>query len=150
VVGVGGTSIKASSSGTYANETGWSGSGGGCSAVSTAPTGQTTTTVYTCGTKKSVPDISLVADPNTGLIVYDSKAAGTCTPPNCLWIFGGTSLAAPLATAQAVRYGGGAAIKPTTVYSGSRVFRDILVGNNTAYFCGPGLDKVTGRGSFIG
>ena len=87
VVAVGGTSLTLSGS-TYSGETGWSGSGGGQSLYETEPSYQTS--VQSSG-KREIPDVSFVADPNTGVAVYDSYNGGAAP-----WYqFGGTSVAAP-------------------------------------------------------
>ena len=51
-------------------ETAWSGAGSGCSAYEAKPSWQTDTG---CA-KRTVADVSAVADPNTGVAVYDSTA----------------------------------------------------------------------------
>jgi len=94
VTAVGGTSLNVatSSSGTTYNETAWSGAGSGCSAYDPKPTWQRDSGC----SRRTVADVSAVADPNTGVAVYDSTASGT----NVGWqVFGGTSAAAPLVAA---------------------------------------------------
>src|SRR6266496_3740221 len=60
VISVGGTTLDISGP----TETGWSGSGGGCSAYETKNASQVTTGAQSgnCGTKRATPDVSLDAD----------------------------------------------------------------------------------------
>ncbi len=73
VVGVGGTSLVASG-GTSRGwvEGAWDGAGSGCSSYITKPSFQTDTG---CG-QRTVADLSAVADPNTGVAVYDTFGQG--------------------------------------------------------------------------
>jgi hypothetical protein len=83
VVAVGGTSLFLSG-GDYNYETGWNGSGGGQSSYFGVPDWQAG---FTGLSRRSSPDVSFVADPNTGvLVVYNG---GT-------YVFGGTSVSAPM------------------------------------------------------
>jgi subtilase family serine protease len=66
VVSVGGTSLTVSTSGTRASETAWSGTGGGFSRYEAEPSYQTS--VQSTGLR-TTPDVSAVADPNTGVII---------------------------------------------------------------------------------
>src|SRR5487761_2104204 len=88
VTAVGGTTLnQLSASGTRnATETVWSKSGSGCSAFEPKPTFQRDSGC----TNRTVVDVAAVADPNTGVWVYDSFAGGP-------WdVVGGTSVAAPI------------------------------------------------------
>jgi len=92
VVSIGGTTLTLSN-GNYVSESVWSGTGSGCSAVSSAQAWQTTATNWAaigCGTKRGMNDVSADADPATGAAVYDTYGYGG-------WlVVGGTSLSAPL------------------------------------------------------
>jgi subtilase family serine protease len=89
VIAVGGTSLKRASNTRGWTETAWSGAGSGCSAYFTALWTQTGTS---CA-KKAVADVSAVADPNTGVAVYDSYAYQGRSG----WmVFGGTSASSPI------------------------------------------------------
>jgi hypothetical protein len=89
VVAVGGTSLTLNADNTWAAETGWSGSGGGTSLYESEPAYQAG--VQTTGFR-TIPDVSMDADPNTGVVVYDSYDFGAGSP----WVgVGGTSLATP-------------------------------------------------------
>jgi len=90
VSAVGGTSLSRSSGARGFTETAWSDGGSGCSTLNTAPW---QSEVITGCAGRAVADVSAVADPATGVAVYDSDsdegAAG--------WLeFGGTSASAPL------------------------------------------------------
>ena len=68
VVAVGGTRLSLNPAGAVAEETGWVDSGGGKSIFFSRPPWQTGTGVPT-GTERLVPDVSLVADPDTGALI---------------------------------------------------------------------------------
>ena len=72
--------------GTRVDRVGGDGAGSGCSAYEAKPAWQTDSG---CA-KRAVADVSAVADPNTGVAVYDTyRTTG--------WlVFGGTSVAAPI------------------------------------------------------
>jgi len=94
VTAVGGTTLTRSTRAKRGwHESAWSGSGSGCSTLNKAPW-QSTSTTHCSG--RAVADIAAVADPSTGVAVYDSYAfEGTSG-----WLtFGGTSAAAPIVAA---------------------------------------------------
>src|SRR5439155_38064 len=77
---------------SFSSETGWSGSGGGCSVYENRNTAQSTGSV-TCNGKRATPDVSLVADPASGVSVYDSfRYQGQAG----WWTVGGTSASSPM------------------------------------------------------
>jgi subtilase family serine protease len=96
-----------------------------------------------------VSDLSAIADPNTGVAVYDVYGSGGWA------VYGGTSVASPLvsaifaATGHATAYG-------ATVWRHTTDFNDIVGGSNgtcvTKYFCTAvaGYDGPTGWGTPIG
>ncbi len=86
VIGVGGTTLN--SNGT---ETDWVDAGGGCSSFIAKPSWQSSS-ITGCG-NKAVADVSAVADPNTGVYVYDSYQE-----PGWLEV-GGTSASSPIIAA---------------------------------------------------
>jgi subtilase family serine protease len=145
VIGVGGTTLKLSGAGVWGSETGWSGSGGGYSAVEKEPSPG----ISTPNGKRGVPDVSFDADPNTGIYVY-------CFP---YWYeVGGTSVGAPNwaaivadgaanTTAITLNLGYLYGIVYTSYY-GSEI-HDITGGNNGYYSAGNGWDAVTGIGTPI-
>jgi hypothetical protein len=145
VIAVGGTSLSFTNSNVLASETAWSGSGGGCSTVERAPSAQSGFNQYSalgCGGDRAVPDMSLDADPNSGVAVYDSTPYEGSTG---WWTVGGTSLATPMSAAEASAQN--LTVSSSTVYGSQIPFRDILTGSN-GFSAGPGLDLVTGRGSW--
>jgi subtilase family serine protease len=144
VTSVGGTSLQRDGSGRGWTESAWSGAGSGCSAYIPKPAWQTDTG---CA-MRSVADVSAVADPGTGVAVYDSDGAGG-------WgVYGGTSAAAPIVAgvyalvgrAAGANYGGYA-------YQNRSLFYDVTSGSNgncgTFYMCngGAGYDGPTGLGT---
>jgi subtilase family serine protease len=68
VTAVGGTSLVRSSTTRGWSETVWSGAGSGCSAYVSKPSWQTDSGC----TRRTVADVAAVADPNTGVAVYDT------------------------------------------------------------------------------
>ncbi|MGN6369261.1 MAG: hypothetical protein ACTHN5_13450 [Phycisphaerae bacterium] len=163
VVAVGGTSLNIDSSGNYLSETAWGngtssassgGAGGGLSNYESQPSYQRGI-VTQSSTKRGVPDVSMLADPNTGVSIVDSYDA-----PGAPWIqIGGTSLAAPMwAGLVAVADQGRALAGQATLSSQQTLadiyaapasdFHDITSGSN-GYSAGPGYDLVTGRGTPI-
>jgi subtilase family serine protease len=141
VVAVGGTSLRFLS-GSIA-ETAWSGSGGGVSKYEPTPAYQTKFGLS--NRKRSVPDVSYNADPNTGVSVYDSFGYGGQSG----WFqVGGTSAGAPQwAAIQAL----GLTASNNNFYQDAKIayasyFRDITSGSN-GYVAGTGYDYVTGLGS---
>ncbi len=142
VISVGGTTLNFSGS-TFSSETGWSGSGGGCSVYETANSSQSTGSVN-CNAKRATPDVSLDADPASGVSVYDT----TRYQGQAGWFrVGGTSASSPMwAGRSAVA---GVIVNSAYVYGNNITFRDITSGNNGASAL-VGYDLVTGRGSWTG
>ncbi|MGE5073379.1 MAG: peptidase S8/S53 subtilisin kexin sedolisin, partial [Anaerolineae bacterium] len=95
VVSVGGTTLHFSGS-TFTSETGWSSGGGGCSTYETATSAQSAFSGYAqvkCAGKRATPDVSLDADPASGVSVYDS----TGYQGQSGWFtVGGTSASSPM------------------------------------------------------
>jgi subtilase family serine protease len=142
VVSVGGTTLHFSGN-TFTSETGWSGSGGGCSLYENKASAQTTGSVN-CSGKRATPDVSLDADPASGVSVYDS----TRYQGQQGWFqIGGTSASSPMWAARSAV--AGTTVNAAYVYGNSITYRDITSGNNGAS-CLPGYDLVTGRGSWVG
>lgn len=61
--------------GSFADETGWTGSGGGCSQYFAASKYQKPVSQSLCGTARAVPDVSYLADPASGVPVYDTEGS---------------------------------------------------------------------------
>jgi subtilase family serine protease len=99
VISVGGTTLtKASTTTRGWTEQAWGGAGSACSAYIAKPTWQKD---RHCS-KRTVADISAVADPNTGLAVYDTFGLGD---DNGWLVVGGTSLSSPILAAMITRSG---------------------------------------------
>jgi subtilase family serine protease len=141
VTAVGGTSLTRDASARGWSETAWSGTGSGCSAYEIKPAWQTDTGCP----RRTVGDVSAVADPSTGVAVYDSYGVAG-------WlVFGGTSVASPIVAAVYALAANGAT--PTNVYAHASSLFDVTSGTNGScggsYLCnaGPGYDGPTGLGS---
>ncbi len=146
VISVGGTTLHFSGS-TFTGETGWSSGGGGCSAYETATSAQSSFSQYgqvNCGGKRATPDVSLDADPASGVSVYDSTSY---QGQSGWWTVGGTSASSPMWAARSAD--AGAVVNSAYVYGSSITYRDITSGNNGAP-CLVGYDLCTGRGSWTG
>lgn len=148
VTAVGGTSLVRSGTSRGWSEAAWSGAGSGCSSYSAKPGWQKDSG---CA-GRTVADVSMVADPSTGVAVYDSTSANGASG----WqVFGGTSVAAPLVagiyalagTARATDY---PASYPFASTSG---LNDVIGGSSgtcaKAYLCTSvsGVDGPTGLGT---
>lgn len=146
VTAVGGTSLVPSDTAARGwSETAWSGAGSGCSTYVPKPEWQKDTG---CA-RRTIADVAAVADPATGVAVYDSLdfegASG--------WmVFGGTSAAAPIVAAFDALVGSAAA-SPSFAYANASSYFDVVSGRNgtcgTAYLCtaAPGIDGPTGVGT---
>jgi subtilase family serine protease len=89
VLGVGGTTLTVDASGAYQSETVWAQSGTGLSRISAEPAYQRT--LQDAGSK-SVPDVSFLSDPDTGVQVYSTPPGATAGS----WqVVAGTSLGTP-------------------------------------------------------
>lgn len=146
VTAVGGTTLNLSAAGTIASETGWTGSGGGVSRAIPRPSWQRGTGVQG-GSTRLVPDVSAVADPNTGYFLILNG--------NVIQI-GGTSASAPVWAGFSALINQGRAnanrgplgILGPRVYPliGNPGFRDITSGSNGAFQAIGNYDLVTGIG----
>jgi subtilase family serine protease len=142
---VGGTSLSTASNTRGWSETVWSGAGSGCSAYEAKPSFQTDSG---CA-KRTISDVSYVANPSTGVAVYDSYAYQGMKG----WmVFGGTSVGAP---AIAAIYGlaGNTVSDASYTYAHTASLFDVTSGSNgtcpTSYWCnaGVGYDGPTGNGT---
>jgi kumamolisin len=152
VVSAGGTTIHRNSSGGFLSETAWSGSGGGPSKYETKLSYQNNVT-GTSSTKRSAPDLSFDANPQTGVSVYDSTQ---CQGLSGWLVFGGTSVSSP-SLAGIVNLAGHFAANTVselgTIYANRKNtadFRDILSGTAGSFSAKAGYDFVTGVGSNLG
>jgi subtilase family serine protease len=168
VVAVGGTSLLLNGDASYNSETGWGyyssgmgtfiGSGGGISQFEPEPGFQTG--VQSTG-YRTTPDVSFVADPNTGAWIADTYNLGSDAP----WeVVGGTSLAAPswaglIALVNQGRVEAGQttlnSLTPQDAQQGlyslsASDFHSITSGTNGGYTASAGYNLVTGLGTPVG
>ncbi|GAA2776043.1 hypothetical protein GCM10010521_63410 [Streptomyces rameus] len=150
VTAVGGTALTTSSTSRGWSESVWhtnstEGTGSGCSAYDPKPSWQTDTG---CA-KRMEADVSAVADPATGVAVYDTYGGSGWA------VYGGTSASAPIvAGVYALAGTPGSADYPAKYpYSHTGNLYDVTSGNNgscsPSYFCtaGTGYDGPTGWGT---
>jgi N-acetylneuraminic acid mutarotase len=152
VTAVGGTSLVRDSSTRGWGETVWNnsfgGPGSGCSLFEAKPAFQTDTG---CD-MRAVGDVAAVADPVTGVAVYDTVGSGGWA------VYGGTSASSPIiAGVYAVAGTPVAGSYPNAYpYAHPEALNDVTGGNNgtcaPAYLCtaGAGYDGPTGLGTPIG
>ncbi|HEY4026443.1 MAG TPA: S53 family peptidase, partial [Candidatus Dormibacteraeota bacterium] len=149
VTAVGGTSLTRAANARGWSETAWSGAGSGCSAFDPMPAFQTG--VATNCSRRAVADVSAVADPNTGVAVVDTFGTG-----GTFFVFGGTSVGAPIIAAAYALAGTPAATAfPNAFpYAHPSSLFDVTSGTNTrrcrsGVLCqaGPGWDGPTGFGT---
>ncbi|MGH9885919.1 MAG: S8 family serine peptidase, partial [bacterium] len=119
VIGVGGTSlVKSTTAARGWTEGAWNGAGSSCS-VTVAKRSFETQTVCP---KRAAADVSAVADPNTGVAVFNQGAGG--------WVvLGGTSAAAPLVAAVYAAYGLGPS-SPAFSWQHAAQYFDVTTGKN--------------------
>ncbi|HUX32961.1 MAG TPA: S8 family serine peptidase, partial [Gemmatimonadaceae bacterium] len=146
VTAVGGTTLTRDGSARGFSETVWSGAGSGCSAYITKPSWQTDAGC----SHRTVADVAAVADPNTGVSVYDTYRLH----PGGWLVFGGTSVAAPLiGGVYALAGNAGSITYGSTSYSALTSVFDVLSGSNGScggsYLCTGtmGYDGPTGNGT---
>jgi subtilase family serine protease len=145
LVAVGGTSLSKSSNSRGWSETAWNDAGSGCSAYISKPSWQTDSGC----SKRTVADVSAVADPNTGVSVYDTygNVGG--------WlVFGGTSVSSPIIASVYALAGNASSVNAaSSLYSNTGSLFDVTSGSNGScggsYLCtaGPGYDGPTGLGT---
>jgi subtilase family serine protease len=161
VTGVGGTSLAQADNARGWKETAWDGAGSGCSTVESKPSWQ-----HDSGcAKRTVADVSAVADPNTGVAVYDTyNNCGSSSACDVLlelglaqgadgWVeVGGTSASSPIIASvyalagNTVKYGSYPYAHRSSLY-------DVTSGSNGrcggSYLCTAksGYDGPTGLGT---
>lgn len=151
VICAGGTNLQRSSTTRGWSETAWTDSGSGCSKYVAKPSYQ-----HDSGcTKRSESDLSAVADPATGVAVYDSYAYQGYKG----WmVFGGTSVSSPLLGAAFALAGNASSISNAQgvwAAGGTSALNDVTSGSNGTcsssykYICnaGVGYDGPTGNGT---
>ncbi|GIE95320.1 S53 family peptidase [Paractinoplanes rishiriensis] len=156
VTAVGGTTLTRNASGAWTERV-WSGTGSGCSAYMPKPSWQTDPNCP----MRMVNDVGAVADPSTGVAIYDSFQ-------NAGWlVVGGTSAATPIIAGMYALTGTAAnrvndGSTPWRRHTAAGAFRDVTSGTNVpgpnAATCGgdylctgvPGYDGPTGWGTPLG
>ncbi len=148
VTAVGGTHLVSLGGGNW-KETAWNGAGSGCSFYVKRPSWQKFKQNKKCK-KRTIADVSAVADPNTGVAVYDTYGTGGT------WlVFGGTSVSAPI-IAGVYALAGGSVNYGSTPYSNPGALFDVVGGSNGScggkkkqYLCTAvvGYDGPTGLGT---
>jgi pseudomonalisin len=149
VVSVGGTTLLTGSDGSYDEEAAWLAGGGGPSYFESAPAWQAGDgvigTIGAAAGLRTLPDVSMDADPNSGANVYVDGTPETV---------GGTSLASPLSLGVWDRlesgHGNSLPFASPQLYAlnGTAAFHDVTLGDNGPYPAAPGYDLATGIGSF--
>ncbi len=155
VIAVGGTSLTVdTATGQRQTETAWSGGGSGCSQYIAKPDWQLDSG---CSMRTSV-DVAAVADPYTGVAVYDSYGS---TGGANWYVFGGTSVATPIVAAlfaQGSSFGSREWVAQR-LYARAAALFDVTQGSNgkcatkskpeLLYLCnaGGGYDGPTGNGT---
>jgi len=94
VVGVGGTTLLRDAQGNLLGETPWTNSGAGPSRWEPIPGYQNAFAAHV-GQMRGIADIAAIADPRTGVQVYDSGNAAAAATKGWI-VVGGTSAAAPI------------------------------------------------------
>ena len=142
VTAVGGTTLTRAANARGWTETAWSDAGSGCSAVIARPGWQASTA--TGCSRRAEGDLSAVADPNTGLAVYNAANGGWIT-------VGGTSASSPF-VAGVMALTGHANAGPGWAYASPGSFFDVVSGSNgncgnVLCSAGAGWDGPTGLGT---
>ncbi|WP_194924268.1 S53 family peptidase [Catenulispora pinisilvae] len=163
VTAVGGTSLSTASNARGWTETAWSSAGSGCSTQEPKPAWQQDTG---CA-HRTVADVSAVADPNTGVAVYDTAnscgggafcdlllSLGLATGADGWVQVGGTSASSPIiASVYALAGNSGTTNYGSYPYAHTASLFDVTSGSNgtctPTYLCtaGPGYDGPTGLGT---
>jgi subtilase family serine protease len=155
VVAVGGTTISRNPvTLDFQRELAWESGGGGFSIYEAKPAFQDSVTAV-AGKFRGVPDVSAIANPNTGVWIYDNYQTGGAP-----WIqIGGTSAASPFwagAVNSAGSFEASSKAELTTIYGGigkTADFRDIsdgACGFYDGYLAVTGWDPCTGVGAPLG
>ncbi len=122
----------------------WNGAGSGCSKYDPKPSWQTDTGC----SKRTIADVSAVANPSTGVAVYDTYQS------NGWQVYGGTSVASPIIAGVYALAGNAASVTYGSYsYSHTANLFDVTSGSNGScggsYLCTgkPGYDGPTGNGT---
>ncbi|GAA1703572.1 hypothetical protein GCM10009765_61040 [Fodinicola feengrottensis] len=137
VTSVGGTSLNTSSNTRGWTESAWNGAGSGCAASVTKPSFQSG--ISACTTRADT-DVSAVADPNTGLAVYQTYGGSGWA------VYGGTSASSPIIASVYAQAGTpGASDRPNSYpYAHTANLFDVTSGSNGS--CSPSVLCTAGAG----
>jgi subtilase family serine protease len=159
VVCAGGTSTRRNLvTGNLLQEIAWSDAGGGVSTYEPIPSYQTAVAAVKAivGTHRGTPDLSAVANPYTGVWVYDSFPQYGAYFASSWWIVGGTSVSSPLLAGivnNAGSFSASSSAELSLIYTNLGVaanFSDITYGACNYYMGSAavtGYDLCTGVGS---
>lgn len=145
-IAVGGTSLAKAKNARGWKESAWEGAGSGCSAYVDKPAWQKD---KNCG-MRTTADVSAVADPDTGVAVYDTYGLGA----DAGWlVVGGTSASSPYVAGVIALAGHAKTVTPKKLYGEPKAFFDAVGGSNG--YCGgdylctglKGYDAPTGLGT---
>jgi subtilase family serine protease len=147
VTAVGGTTLARDGSARGWRESAWNGAGSGCSAYVTKPSWQ----LDAACARRTVADVSAVADPSTGVSVYDSYGY---QGQRGWFVVGGTSASAPLvAGVYALAGNASSLVYGSAPYATPAALFDVTAGSNGTcggtYLCTgtTGYDGPTGLGT---
>jgi kumamolisin len=147
VIAVGGTTMSRNpNTGNFQIELSWQQTGGGPSAFEPLPNYQNGL-IAALGVHRGTPDVAAIADPNTGVWVYQDGN---------WWIVGGTSLSAPIMAGvinAAGSFRASTAAELTAIYGNPAGFTNIVdgvCGPYAGYFAGKGWNLCAGNGSPFG
>jgi len=152
VSAIGGTSLHTANNSRGYTETIWNGSGSGCSQYEPVATWQAPIEQQLGGcSNRIVSDVAYIADPNTGVAVYESLP-GDGEPPG--WqVWGGTSVGSPAIAAIYALSGNTTGVPAALAYANPGDLYDVTSGSNgqcsPAYLCTGevGYDGPTGLGT---
>jgi len=145
VMAIGGTTLRTDSSARGWSETVWNGTGSGCSTSNAAIAAAAGSDTGCSG--RAMNDVSAVADPSTGVAVYNTYQAGGWN------VYGGTSVSSPIIASIIALAGNGSSVTPGTPYGNAGALYDVTSGSNGS--CNPtqlctaraGWDGPTGLGT---
>ncbi len=144
VIAVGGTTLTTAKGSRGWAETAWGGTGSGCELRIPKPSWQKHK-----GCKgRAMDDVAAVADPGTGVAVYDTYPSGGW------FVVGGTSVATPIVASVYALAGNANTLDASqSLYTHASSLWDVTSGSNGTckhhYLCtaGPGYDGPTGNGT---
>jgi subtilase family serine protease len=145
IIAVGGTTLSRANNARGWNESAWGGSGSGCSQYISKPAWQQDTLCQ----YKTVADVSAVADPDTGVAIYNSYQSYGDN-----WsVSGGTSASSPIIASIYALAGNATKVDGAYLYQHVASLNDITDGNNGSCLpeplctSGKGYDGPTGLGT---